>query len=220
MPAVLAGWLAWRVWSSSANHARRWRLAARAVTVAGFGLIVFAVSGAGMFRERISRLAGSDAPVTWTRTWRQLVATPPVAFWEGQHAPAAQLLSMYVDRCTPRDATLFVIGFAPDVQYFSNRPLASRHLLLGRGRWTDDRDQAASLAKMRDAPPPVVLAQEPFFTETFADAYPLLASFVRNTYREVGRLADTNGHTYVVLTPGRLEVRRPDPQTGWPCFEP
>jgi hypothetical protein len=218
LPAALAGWVTWMIWSASANYGRRWRLTAHAVTVAGCGLTVLAVSGAGMFRERIRPLVGSDARETWTRTGRELAATPPVAFWEGQHAPPLALLSTYVDRCSPPDATLFVIGFAPDVQYFSNRRLASRHLLLGRGRWTNDRDQATSLAKLRDRPPPIVFAEEPFFTETFRETYPSMARFVRDTYREVGRLADRNGHIYVVLTLGRLDGRRPDPQTGWPCF--
>jgi hypothetical protein len=185
--------------------------------------MVLAVSGAGMFGERIRPLAGnwisgSDARRTWAGTWRQLVSTPPVAFWEGQHPPADASLAMYVSRCTASDATLFVIGFAPDIQYLSNRRLASRHLLLGRGRWTSDGDQAASLAKMRDLPPPIVFAQEPFFTETFTDAYPSLSSFVRGNYREVGRLADTNGHTYRVLTLERLDSPTLDPPTGWPCF--
>jgi hypothetical protein len=217
LPAVLAGWLARRSWSASANHARRWRFTARAVTVAGCSLMVLAVSSAGMFLVRVIPLAGSDARLAWTRTWRQLVVTPPVAFWEGQHPPTPQLLSMYVNRCTPRETTLFVIGFAPDVQYYSNRLLASRHLLLGRGRWTADRDQAASLAKLQDMPPPVVLAQEPFFTETFTGSYPSLAGFVRNSYREVGTLDDTNGHSYKVMISAALAKGRIDPQTGWPC---
>jgi hypothetical protein len=225
LPAILAGWAAWELWRESTRLPKlAW--ASRAGAVVLCSLLMFSVGGVGRLRQRVDWLAGGwrsveKVQMVWSDAWERLVVTPPIAYWQGRRAvPATVVLARYVRSCTSEDAPLMVVSFSPDLQFYADRRLASRHLLLGRGRWTSETDQQLSLVKLRNAPPPIVIAQEPFYSATFSRAYPSIADYLRNEYVVSGQLPDNNGHAYLVLSRADLEPSGTDADLGWPCFVP
>lgn len=225
LPAILAGWAAWELWRESTRIPKlAW--ASRAGALVLCSLLMFSVSSVGQLRHRVDWLAGSWKSVenvqkTWSGAWQRLVVTPPIAYWQDkQIAPTTVVLARYVRSCTTADAPLMVVSFSPDLQFYADRRLASRHLLLGRGRWTSETDQQMSLVKLRSAPPPIVIAQEPFYNATFSKAYPSIAEYFRSEYVVAGQLPDNKGHAYIVLSRADLAPSGTDPDLGWPCFVP
>jgi hypothetical protein len=223
LPAIFAGWISWELWGATSSRIPALRWVTRPAVIVLCVLLAFSTSGAGRLRERVSWLSGNwmsfaRADATWMGAWQRLVASPPVAFWQGEQAPTTVVLARYVRACTTADAPLLVISLSPDLQYYADRPLASRHFLLGSGRWTSETDQEMSIAKLRKAPPPIVIAQEPFYSTTFSVEYPRIAEYVRGEYAVAGRLPDQKGRAYVILSRTGLTPITTEPRFGWPCF--
>ncbi|MSR21875.1 MAG: hypothetical protein EXR91_13045 [Gemmatimonadetes bacterium] len=217
LPAILAIWTLWTLWQRAARSSRAMRVAARLAVVVCAGLLVFSITAVGLFERRFRLLMADDA---WSHAWSELITTPPIALETDEPANSTAGLARYVHACTSPDASLLVLAFAPDLQYYADRRLASRHLLLGPGRWTSESDQAASLDTLRRSAPPIVIAGRPFYDQEFPTLYPLLADYIRAEYRAQGEILDHKDHRYTVFTRNAVAPVRTDPEHGWPCFTP
>lgn len=222
LPAILAGWAVWVLLKGAA--ARGLTQVSRPIVAALSALLVLAVGTTGLFWSRISQLpvdSSSLAAVSevWSDAWQRLSVSPPSAYWVGRKVPERIELATYVQNCTAPGTPLLILDFAPDIQYYADRPLASRHLLFGPGRWDSPADQQWSLEKLRSAPPPIVIARSSFYSEGFQQHYPLMARYISEEYRIVPRPSDPS-QTYAVLTNRAMDPVALEPDYGLPCFVP
>jgi hypothetical protein len=222
LPAILAGWAVWMVLKAAA--ARGLMRIAWPAAASMSALLVLAVGSTGLFWSRISQLPVDSSSLVavgevWSDAWRRLSASPPSAYWTGRRTPDRIALAKYVQNCTAPGTPLLILDFAPDIQYYADRPLASRHLLFGPGRWDSLEDQQGSIEKLRNASPPVVIARAPFYRNDFQRHYPLMARYISDEY-QIAPAPQGASQTYLILTNRAMDPMGLEPGSGRPCFAP
>jgi hypothetical protein len=220
VPAILFACCLAAMWRTgvAAGGARRWLFAAATVV---FALFVFkSVAVAGQFGDRVSYLAGELRSLEHVRgAWRgvasALLAEPPLKNWDGRGSVQLRL-AKYVSDCVPPSKRLLVLWPAPEIYYYSDRLMASRHLFFDAGYESLDVEERLTVEKIRRFAPPLALANGGLDTFT-SRMYPGVVRYLHTEY-EVARSLEEDGFQYLIL------VRRGEPvlgeygEHGWPCF--
>jgi hypothetical protein len=121
----------------------------------------------------------------------------------------------YVTRCTPPEARILSLTFAPEVLFYTRRGFAGGQVALTQGYYTTDRDAALLLERMGREDVPLVLMDSESEHDIEA-GYPTIMSLVRSRYREVLRTNVGPGKDFILLAQtNRRAVRR---DGGRPCF--
>jgi hypothetical protein len=221
VPAVLFGLCVSALWRI-ARASRRMTRGVLTVTVVLFSLfVVKSVAVAGQFGDRVSWLSGEGRSISrmqgaWREVRDRLTAQPPLTYWEGMPAPVDLQLARYVAECVPHSRRLLVLWFAPQVYYYADRLMASRHLFYESGYERLPPEQQRTLEKIQRVAPPVVLATGNLDTFT-RQMYPAVVDYIHREYETAGTVND-DGQTYQVLLRRNEQVTRPYGEQQWPCL--
>lgn len=209
----------WRT-AGAVRRAGRWLLRVSAVTFAV--IMIHTAAGAGQFGDHLQWLAGRWTSLrlargAWSEVYGQLVASPPISYYENRPAPVAVRLAAYVQDCVPRSERLLVLWFAPEIYYYSDRLMAQRHLVFLPEWAALEHEQRMTFAKITRFSPPIVLARQSALEEYARPTFPRVIEYVEREYERVA-IIDEEGEQYVVLARrDRPRLRRFGEQ-AWPCY--
>lgn len=135
-------------------------------------------------------------------------------FWPAGEVPSAV---RYLHACTtPADAVLLTWA-APEYYYFAQRRFGAGHaLFLPPDAFTSRHDQARMLERIRKDRIPVVLINESRGDE-FANAYPEVDRYIRDSYVPVGRFEIRDGSLITVAIGRETKSTGTYDPEGWPC---
>jgi hypothetical protein len=198
-------------------------LARRATSVAGVVVLVLLVKSlavAGLSGERVTWLAGEWESVNrargaWEEVAGRLMATPPIDYWRNRRPEVTLRLAAYARECLPESDRILVLWFAPEIYYYSDRLMASRHafFLSEFSRLSHERDM--EMKKVKRAPPAIV------FTKSGSEsavrhAFPQVMDLVSREYHVGGWIDDGDRYSFLVRN-DRLPVREYGADR-WPCY--
>jgi hypothetical protein len=124
-------------------------------------------------------------------------------------------LARYAAECVPPSRRLLVLWFAPQIYYYADRPMASRHLFYESGYERLALEQQRTLEKIKRFAPPVVLATGDLDTFT-RQVYPAVVDYIRREYETAGTV-DDDGEQFQVLLKRNEPVVRSYGEHQWPC---
>jgi hypothetical protein len=221
VPAILFGCCAAALWRAGAalGGARGWLVATATVLLALF--VIKSVAVAGQFGDRVNWLAGDWQSIprmrgAWVEVRDRLVAGPPLSYWRERPAPVQIRLAQYASQCVPPSKRLLVLWFAPEIYYYADRLMASRHFFFESGYESLANEQRLTVEKIRRFSPPLVFATAGLDTFT-SEKYPGVVEYVHRQYEPVGSVED-EGERYVIF------LRRDERVVGsygdgqWPCL--
>jgi hypothetical protein len=152
----------------------------------------------------------------WREVRDRLVAEPPLLYWEDKAIPVDVQLARYANECVPASKRLLVLWFAPQVYYYADRLMASRHLFYESGYEQLASEQQRTLEKIQRFAPPLVFATGQLDTFT-RQAYPAIVDYIRREYETAGTVSD-DGEQYQVLLRRNEHVVRSYGDQQWPCL--
>lgn len=196
----------------------------RLTTVVAFALLLFMAGASWVFMDVPQTLSESGLTSSPQRVMRQfwrvrsnLLQLPPTD-WSGVDAQGSMAAARYVAECTSPDDYLFVAGDAPEITVFARRRFAAGQGAFAKVWYTSEDDQRRALGHLGSQSVPVVLADARLFASDFERSYPLLAQHLAEHYQAAGTIADES-RPLLVFVDRRLEPRRMDPLSGFPCFQ-
>ena len=221
IPAILCGCCVAALWNAAARTgvAGRWLL--RIATGVLALLVVKSVAVAGQFGDRVSYLAGdwhsiARARGAWADVQARLTAQPPLKYWEERDAPVQIRLAQYAGECVPRSRRLLVLWAAPEIYYYADQLMASRHLFFDAGYEKLPVEERLALEKIRRFSPPLVFATGSL--EAFTrQMYPGVVDYVGRNYEPVDAIEE-EGVRYIILLKRNEPVARPYGEHHWPCM--
>jgi hypothetical protein len=152
----------------------------------------------------------------WAGVRDRLIAEPPARYWEGRAAPVAVRLAAYARECVPPSDRLLVLWFAPEIYYYADRLMATRHVVFVPGFAAVAHEQRMTLAKIERFAPPVAFANSSLETST-REIYPAVVDYVHREYATAGTVAE-DGERYVILVRRDEPVVRHYGEERWPCY--
>jgi hypothetical protein len=221
LPAILFGSVLAAVWRTGASGGMLRRSLCVVVSVALSVLVVKSVAVAGEFGSRVDFLAGDWASAdrargAWLDVRNRLLANPPLQYWDGREAPVQLRLAQYAAACVPSSTRLLVLWFAPEIYYYSDRLMASRHLFSEGGYESLEKEQRLTLDKIRRFDPPLVFATGSLDSYT-REMYPGVVDYVHEAYQTAGTV-EAEGRRYLILLRKNASVVRSYGDEHWPCL--
>ena len=220
-PAILFACCLAALWRAAAvaTLPRRWLMRSIVLVFALF--VVKSVAVAGQFADRINWLAGdwhsaARARGAWADVRARLTAQPPLKYWEGRDGPVQIRLAQYAAECVPPSRRLLVLWAAPEIYYYADRLMASRHLFFDAGYERLPVEEHLALEKIRRFSPPLVFARENLEAFTH-QMYPGVVDYVRGAYETVDSIEE-EGVRYLILLKRNEAVLRPYGEHQWPCM--
>ena len=219
LSAILFGlWVA-ALWRSAAGAGRLRGAFLRTASVLMIVAVTVAVGGVGRFRERVRGFASQlqSVPPAQTDIYRELLASPPLAFYVDRPARFSVRLAAYVRECVPPADRVLVLWFEPEIYYYSERLAAQRHLVFAKTWASLEYEQQMSLKKIQRFQPPIALMRESSLDEYARASFPGVVEYVEREYTVAATL-DEEGERYVIF---RHRARPPLRGFGagqWPCF--
>jgi hypothetical protein len=180
-------------------------------------LVSASVAWLGGVREQLSRTGLLDGPRAVVTRATTLVASAQEWPWSAQW-PGDQewKVARYVHDCTRPGERLLVTWFAPQFNVFSRRPFVGRETVLMplyRDPSTYEKTVLDAWTRQRV---PIVLAEQSTYAR-FATAYPALAAYMGNHYRQVGAMP-SRGDMILVYAERERDVTGIDAELGWECL--
>jgi hypothetical protein len=196
----------------------------RVTTVGGVIVVVLLLKSlavAGLSGERVTWLAGeweslSRARGAWEEVTGRLISTPPIEFWRNRRPEVTLRLAAYARECLPATDRILVLWFAPEIYYYSDRLMASRHAFFLPEFSTLRHERDMEIEKIKRAPPMIV------FTKAGSDsaarrAFPAVMDLVSREYRVGGQIDEGSDHYSFLVRNDRIPVRAYGAD-GWPCY--
>jgi hypothetical protein len=221
IPAILFGCCVAALWNAAARTGVVGRWPLRIATVVLALVVIKSVAVAGQFGDRISYLAGDwrsaeRARGAWADVQARLTAQPPLKYWEERDAPVQIRLAQYAAECVPRSRRLLVLWAAPEIYYYADQLMASRHLFFDAGYEKLPVEERLALEKIQRFSPPLVFATGSL--EAFSrEMYPGVVDYVGRTYEPVASIEE-EGVRYIILLKRNEFVVRPYGEHHWPCL--
>ena len=221
IPAILFGCCVAALWYAAARSGVVGRWLLRVATFVFALLVVKSVAVAGQFGDRVGYLAGDwdstgRARGAWTDVRARLTAQPPLKYWEERDAPVQIRLAQYAAECVPRSRRLLVLWAAPEIYYYADQLMASRHLFFDAGYEKLPVEERLALEKIQRFSPPIVFATGSL--EAFTrEMYPGVVDYVGRTYEPVDSIEE-EGVRYIILLKRNESVVRQYGEHHWPCM--
>jgi hypothetical protein len=220
LPAVLFGCClaALMVVARAGAGIGRWSSAVAATALVVVG--VQSVAGAGGFTSHVEWIGQLVTADGWPRAFRELITTPPVDNFRDRPADASIRFAEYVRTCVPRNDRILVLWFAPEIYYYGDRLMASRHAVFVTNWAALPHEQDATLRKIARYKPPIALARRAALEAYTREAFPRVVDYVNREYSVAATVDDYPGEQYLVLT---RNDRTPLGEYGprrWPCYTP
>ena len=195
--ALLLSYLGGLAWSAAG--AGRYRYAQRALVLAVLAMVVGSAASVGAATSALehTQIARGVAGVRErARTIRRRFAPPDQR--TGPRSPVYQPVIDYIVRCTPPDARLLTLTFAPELFFYTGRGFAGGQATLSPGYFSSDSDTKLMLQRITAENVPLVILDSQTEREML-DGYPRIAAHVTAHYREAERFAISTDKAFVVL---------------------
>ena len=184
-------------------------------------LTVKTVAVAGEFADRVAWLAGEGRSLSrmegaWREVHDRLFAEPALSYWNGKPKSVELQLAQFASECLPSSERLLVLWFAPEIYYYADRLIASRHLFYDSGYQDIEQELRLSFEKVMRYAPPLVYATGELDTYT-RTLYPRVVDYVHRNYELIGAIED-NGRRYQVFLRKDASVVRRFGEHEWPCL--
>ncbi len=183
-------------------------------------LLMKSLAGAGQSTERVTWVAGDWESLSRSRGIRaevvsRLMSSPPIDFWQQRPSEVTLRLAAYAHECVPESERILVLWFAPEIYYYSDRLMATRHafFLAELGNLSFERDM--EIDKIRRWPPAVVFTRrgsEGAVRKEFPQVMDLLA----RDYHVAASVEDDD--PYLILVRADRTPAREYGADRWPCY--
>jgi hypothetical protein len=187
-----------------------------AVIVVGGGMVNTWILGDVPNRLKETRVMDGFGTIKYTIEVVKETGTvwPWERFWPAGEVPSAV---RYLHACTTRDDAVLLTWAAPEYYYFAQRRFGAGHaLFLPPDAFTTRHDQARMLERIRRDRIPVVLINESRSDE-FANAYPEVDRYIRDSYVPVGHFKIRDGSLVTVAVSRDAKSTGTYDPEGWPC---
>jgi len=183
-------------------------------------LLMKSLAGAGQSTERVTWVAGDWESLSRSRGIRaevvsRLMSSPPIDFWQQRPSEVTLRLAAYAHECVPESERILVLWFAPEIYYYSNRLMATRHafFLAELGNLSFERDM--EIDKIRRWPPAVV------FTRRGSEGavrkeFPQVMDLIARDYHVAASVEDDD--PYLILVRADRTPAREYGADRWPCY--
>jgi len=147
----------------------------------------------------------------------QLATPGPVLAAEGANTSAVMRLADYLHDCLDTGQRALVVNYMPEVYYFADRQFAGGQVDVRAGYLMDPRDQAVTIARLKQQEVPIVVTEaRQDFESRYRPESPVLLAYLDEAYRDTGD-HDFGSQTFRVLLRRDLRPARRD--TPAPCFQ-
>lgn len=213
--------LAW-VATQARQTALRTRMASLVALLVIMGTMSVGAERVGGFREQLDRAEVSGGMDRVRLRAREVVAELRQAYAE-QQMPSDFAFALvpfyhYVRACTPPEARVFVVGFAPEVPYYARRGFAGGVVTLFGGYHSSPTEQELVLTRLRQQLVPfVVIAPET--AGDLRERYSRIDAHVAEHYRLLWEVpVDGYSDAGRVLVREDLTAATAYGPAKWPCF--
>jgi hypothetical protein len=162
-----------------------------------------------------------------TRSWSEVTGQfdsvrdnlrrQPPADWSTFTARDTLIAARYLAECTDPDDNVLVAAEAPEIPFYARRRFAAGQGAVTLSFYTSEASQRRAVARLASQSVPIILVNANRMDEDFVQAYPLIARYVADHYREAGMI--DAGMKFRVYVEADREPRRMDPHLGLPCFQ-
>jgi hypothetical protein len=195
--ALLMSYLAGLAWWAGARGTGR--VARRVVTVCALVGIAASAAVLGDAWTGLGRTQIAQGPGGIRQQLRQIRRTlAPPDQRTGRLPAGYRPLVDYIARCTPGDARLLTLTFAPEIFFFTGRAFAGGQVSLSPGYFAGPSHAALLIRRVSSEYVPLVIMDNQTQQEMLG-AYPEIGAYVRAHYAEVGRFPLTPEKAFVVL---------------------
>jgi hypothetical protein len=194
----------------------RWMVRAPGVAILAAGLGAAAVIGP--FREHLDETGVFDGAGGIRRRAAELADEfGGPAERTGVLAEPYRRLVDYVAGCSPPEARLFTMTFAPELFFYTDRGFAGGHVSLTPGYYVSERHATMMLDRLAREDVPFVIVDTEVQQE-MADQFPAVAAFVDAGYLRVAQVPIGGDKRFDILAQSRREVVSEFGADRLPCF--
>jgi hypothetical protein len=183
-------------------------------------LLMKSLAGAGQSTERVTWVAGDWESLRRSRAAREevasrLMSSPPIDFWQNRASEVTLRLAAYARECVPESERIAVLWFAPEIYYYSDRLMATRHafFLAELGNLSFERDM--EIEKIRRWPPAIVFTRRESESPV-RKAFPQVMDLLARDYHVAGSVDDED--PYLILVRNDRTPAREYGTDRWPCY--
>lgn len=215
--ALLAAW--------TAGSARQFAQPAVrvAATIVPAALLMMMLGATWVFADVGETLEDTGLTRSWSDVTGQFdsvrdnLERQPPADWSTFPARDTLIAARYLAQCTDPDDYVLVAAEAPEIPFYARRRFAAGQGAVTLSFYTSEASQRRAVARLASQSVPIILVNANRMDEDFVQAYPLIARYVADHYREAGTI--DAGMTFRVYVEADREPRRMDPHLGLPCFQ-
>jgi hypothetical protein len=214
---LLLSWVA-----TQAQQAQPTRTARLAAVLVVMGVVSVGAERVGGFREQLDRAGVNDGvEAVWVRA-REVASELRRPYAEEQmpsdFAFALVPFYEYVRACTPPEARVLVVGFAPEVPYYARRGFAGGVVTLFGGYHASREEQDQVLDRLQAQLVPFVVIP-PDTARELRERYSRIDEHVGQQYRLLWEVpVDGYSEAGRVMVHTSLAAMKPYGSFGWPCF--
>ena len=215
--AVLGAWIA-GVWMTRDMRHRRARVAA---TLVCGSLTLWSAAAFGELSDRVvttGLLAGRGAvQERFEKTNEYLATSPPIDAWYDKGSVGLRTLAQWLRACTAPTDRLLVLGWAPDLYFFADRPFAGGQVYLYPGWHSSVADQELTVERLTRQRTPVAIAPVDGHTITQL-TFPIVMEYVDRHYTHAMRATFGSASEYDVLVRRDIFPLRTYEPLQLPCY--
>jgi hypothetical protein len=200
------------------------RPALRAVaTVIPVTLLLILVSATWVFADVRDALDDTGLSRSWRAVTDQFESVrdnlrrQPPADWSTFTARGTLIAARYLAQCTSPDDYVLVAAEAPEIPVYARRRFAAGQGAVALSLYTSEANQRRAVARLASQSVPIVLVNANRIDVDFVEAYPLIARYVADHYRQAGTI--DAGMQFIVYVRADRQPRGVDPHLGLPCFQ-
>ena len=124
--------------------------------------------------------------------------SPPLSYFVDKRARFSLHLAAYVRDCVPRDRTMLVFWFEPEIYYYGDRLMAQRHLVFAPTWANVAHEQTMTLERINRFAPPIALARRSALDGYARASYPGVVDYLQREYRQAVTVTD-DGEEYLIF---------------------
>jgi hypothetical protein len=200
------------------------RPALRAVAmVTPVTLLLIMLSATWVFADVRDALDDTGLSRSWSdvtdqfESVRDNLRRQPPADWSTFTARGTLIAARYLAQCTSPDDYVLVAAEAPEIPVYARRRFAAGQGTVALSLYTSEANQRRAVARLMSQSVPIILVNANRMDLDFVEAYPLIARYVADHYRQAGTI--DAGMQFVVYVRADRQPRRVDPHLGLPCFQ-
>jgi hypothetical protein len=220
LPGIILGILVTMAVRATQKSRALAKWCARGAAAVVIVLLMKSLAGAGQSAERVNWVAGEWESLDRSRAAREevvgrLMASPPIDYWQKRNPEVTLRLAAYARECVPESERILVLWFAPEIYYYSDRLMATRHafFLAQFGDLPAERDM--EIDKIRRWPPAIVFTRAKS-ERSVREAFPRVMDLLARDYHVAATVKDDDPYQILVRV-DRTPVREYGADR-WPCY--